>query len=179
MYMDPQKLSQLDPKLRDAYQRVMGTVIPDPQVPVQAQTPPPPAAPIPDPTPIPQPQPEPVQAPAVEPTPTIEEPTIPPAEPPSIPSIPQQPISEPELTINPQPQAANFVQMNSEISAAPAVAATSDPNFAMPAQAQTATIKKKSNALMPILFVIAGVVFIVIYALFWTKVFNLKLPFLG
>ena len=31
--MDPQKLSQLDPKLRDAYQRVMGTPIPQPQAP--------------------------------------------------------------------------------------------------------------------------------------------------
>ncbi|MBI4096457.1 MAG: hypothetical protein HY425_01940 [Candidatus Levybacteria bacterium] len=161
--MDPQKLSQLDPKLRDAYQRVMGTVIPDPPVPA----------------PQPTPQPEPTPAPIAEPAPAIEEPAVPPAEPPAAPSIPQQPISEPELTINPQPQAANFVQMNSEISAAPDVAAVPDSNFAMPAQAQTATIKKKSNALMPILFVIAGVVFIVIYALFWTKVFNLKLPFLG
>ncbi|KKQ36924.1 MAG: hypothetical protein US55_C0048G0010, partial [Candidatus Levybacteria bacterium GW2011_GWC2_37_7] len=37
--MDPQKLSQLDPKLREAYQRVMGTVIPDSQTPAQTQPP--------------------------------------------------------------------------------------------------------------------------------------------
>ena len=43
--MDPQKLSQLDPKLREAYQRVMGTTLPQVQPasprgePVQAPTP--------------------------------------------------------------------------------------------------------------------------------------------
>ena len=53
--MDPQKLSQLDPKLRDAYQRVMGTAIPQPQAPVQSQspmpTPPIPTSPTPNPMP--------------------------------------------------------------------------------------------------------------------------------
>jgi hypothetical protein len=172
--MDPQKLSKLDPKLRDAYQRVMGTPIPEPQVqPIQAQTPPPPGGPIPDPAPTPpMPQPEPpIPPPSSEPTPTIQEPPTAPE------PLIQPPVSEPQPTIptespaipapepaippqQPPAQADNFVQMNSEV-----------------ASAQSTAIKKK-NGMMPILIGAAGLVFIVIYTLFWTKIFNFKLPFL-
>lgn len=186
--MDPQKLSQLDPKLREAYQRVMGTPIPAPQAqPIQAQTPPPPP-PMPDPTPIPTPIPEPTPTPTppIEEPPTAPEPAIaPPAsEPQSIPT-PEPAIPEPQPAIpQPQPltpepaiptppaQANNFMQMNSEVAAAPSQ------NFAAPAlQAQTIALKKK-NGMMPVLFGIVGLVFIVVYTLFWTKIFNFKLPFL-
>lgn len=51
--MDPQKLAKLDPKLREAYDRVMGTSIPQPQNP-SMQTPPP--QPILNPNPIMQQQ---------------------------------------------------------------------------------------------------------------------------
>lgn len=179
--MDPQKLSQLDPKLRDAYQRVMGTTIPEPQVtpaspkfqrgePAQTQTPPPvggPTAPIPDPisTPQPQPQPQPEPKPSEPPT----------SEPQPAPLIPE-PIAEPQPAINPQPQASNFVQMNSEVAASPAAAPT--PNFTAPIQIQTISIKKKNNILIPVMFGIAALVFITVYTLFWTKIFNFKLPFL-
>lgn len=135
--MDPQKLASLDPKLRDAYQRVMGTPIPQPQ------TPPPPPMPAPDPNPSPTP----------EPIPTPQ------------PTIPQQPPTS----------ASNFVQMNSEVATPPTSANFSAPQ-PQPA-AQTMTVKKK-NGMMPILIGIAGLFFIAIYTLFWTKVFNFKLPFL-
>lgn len=168
--MDPKKLSQLDPKLREAYERVMGTTIPNLQVATdQKQTPLPavalaeagtpinePITPISNPTPQPQPQPTPV--------------------------VPQ-PITEPQPAINPQPeaiptqQASNFVQMNSEVLAAPTPTATSNPNFVTPIQTPIIAIKK-NNLLIPILFGIVGLVFIVIYTLFWTKIFNFKLPFL-
>lgn len=185
MYMDPQKLSQLDPKLRDAYQRVMGTVIPEPQAPVaqaQASTPPPappvpPTPPTPDPIPIPQPtpQPEPIPTPVVEPVPAVQEPSpvpaVPPVQPP--PAIPQPVESQP--AINPQPQNSNFAQMNSEVTAV--APAAGNLNFTAPIQTQATTLKKK-NGMMPILFGIVGFVFIVVYALFWAKIFNFKLPFL-
>lgn len=184
--MDPQKLSQLDPKLRAAYERVMGTAIPQPQAtsdvvqatpaspnrgePAQAQTPVPPPAPIPDPTPpAPQPQPQPEPKPTPSPT---GEPTL---EPQPVPSVPQ-----PQFISTPQPipsqPASNFIQMNSEAATAPIVPTQ---NFAAPApQAQTITLKKKNGMMMPILFGIVGLIFIVIYTLFWTKIFNFKLPFL-
>jgi len=211
--MDPQKLSQLDPKLRDAYQRVMGTSVPQPQAvpasprdePVQAQTPsmPTPITPTPTPTPQPQPQPEPEPtptpppatsdvAPAGAPTPTIEEPPTapqspiqpPPSEPQSIPtpesSMPESqpaipPIPEPTIPTSPPAQTNNIVQMNSEVAASPAQ------NFTTPSaipQTQAVTIKKKNKILIPVLFGIVGLVFIVIYTLFWTKIFNFKLPFM-
>lgn len=165
--MDPQKVSQLDPKLRDAYQRVMGTVIPEPQAPVQEQTPPPPPAPIPEPTPnpvpVPQPipQPEPIPTPVIEPVPAVQEP-------------PPAPIVPPVQTL--QPQNSNFVQMNSEV--ASAVPTAGSLNFATPTQAQAIVVKKKGGILMPLLIGIAVLVFIAIYTLFWTKIFNFKLPFL-
>lgn len=173
--MDPQKLSQLDPKLREAYQRVMGTVILDPPTapPAQTQTP---LSPIPDPTPTPVPQPAPEQTPTPQPQPQPE-----PAINPQQTAVNPQP--EPTLTSEPSvppqalPKASNFVQMNSEVPAAPTPAPA--PNFTTPAsQAQTAAIKKKGGMMMPVLFGIVGVIFVVIYTLFWTKIFNFKLPFL-
>lgn len=178
--MDPQKLSSLDPKLRDAYQRVMGTTIPQPQAaPVQAQTPPPPPVPTPDPTPAPTPAPQPEPTPA--PTPTIEEPKAPSIQPPisePTPAIPTPTIPTPQPAIPQQPpvQASSFVQMNSEVPA-PAAAPTVSPNFVAPIQAQTIAVKKKSM-MMPIVIVFASLVFIAVYTLFWTKIFNFKLPFL-
>lgn len=229
--MDPQKLASLDPKLREAYQRVMGTPIPQVQpTSVQDQAPPPPlgggpTSSIPDPnpmpppaepdsvpTPIPQPEPMPFQTPTTPPpadsgstlvdVPTIEDMPSQPIDPPVESLIPEPTIPEPQPSI-PQPdplpaesdsvpaggfipepiippqqppmQAANFVQMNSEVSAAP-----SSVNFAAPvptAQVQSMNIKKKSH-MMPILMGSVVVVFLVIYTLFWTKIFNFKLPFL-
>ena len=150
MYMDPQKLSQLDSKLREAYQRVMGTPI------LQSQTPPMPTPPMPDPTPAPPPQPEPQPPPPTggEPTPNIEEP-------PAAPQPATPPIPEPAMPIPPPAQADNFVQMNSEV-----------------ASAQSTAIKKKNGVMMPVLFGVMGLTFIVIYTFFWTKIFNFKLPFL-
>lgn len=146
--MDPQKLAQLDPKLREAYQRVMGTPIP--------------------PMPTPQPKPEPAQPPVSEPHPA---PSIPKpiAEPEPQPAINPQP-----QTIPTQP-ASNFVQMSSEVASTPA---TASPNFTVPApQTQTIVLKKK-NGMLPVLFVIVALIFIAIYTLFWVKIFNLRLPFL-
>ena len=184
--MDPQKLASLDPKLREAYQRVMGTPLPQVQPasprgePVQAQTPPMPTppTPIPDPTPTPAPipEPQPSSPPGNQPMPTIEEPTEPPVQPPT-PS--QPPVSEPEPAIPQQPPlgANNFVQMNSEVASAPTVAPPASPNFAAPATASTIAVKKKSM-MIPVMIGVASLVFLAIYTLFWTKLFNLKLPFL-
>lgn len=86
--MDPQKLSQLDPKLRDAYQRVMGTPIPPPATP-------------------------PIQEPPVQPEPST--PQSPVSEPqPAIPK-PQPPTPQPAISPEPPVQASSFGQMNSEV----------------------------------------------------------------
>lgn len=194
--MDPKKLASLDPKLRAAYERVMGTVIPEPQTPpvspsqgepVHTQTPPSSTPTAFDTTQQANPQPNLAPAPntgfdvkpqdsAFKETP--QEPfSVPPQ---SIPPTPESTVTDQPIT-NPQPQTSqeqpsNFVQMNSEV---PAVSATTVPNFTTPApQAQVQSSKKKSGIVMPILFGIVGLIFIVIYTLFWTKIFNFKLPFL-
>lgn len=149
--MDPQKLSQLDPKLRDAYQRVMGTAIPEP-----------PATTVP---PNPQ-QNEPIQA--QTPDLSAGKPLASELQPDPVAS---QPVTESQPTINQQPSPAPQP-------AAPAESAqTTSANFTMPVQTQTMAVKKKSG-LMPILFGIVGLIFLAIYTLFWTRIFNFKLPFL-
>lgn len=190
--MDPQKLNQLDPKLKDAYMKVMGMPVPEPQDPsIQAQSPIPNPVPTPDPNPVPDPTPVPTPIPEPEPiptpTPTINQPPqdVPPTPPVSEPEPTPQPtitpepepptIPTPEPTIPQQPsmQATNFEQMNSEVAAAQA-----SPNFTAPAPmpAQNMVIKKKSSSL-PILIGVAMLIFIAVYTLFWTKIFNFTLPF--
>lgn len=143
--MDPQKLSQLDPKLREAYERVMGTAIPKSQS-----------------QPEPKPIPSPIGEPALEP----------------------QPVPEPQPAINPQqpqfiPTSEPVIPIQPEVPAPVATTATATPNFTAPApQTQTIVLKKKRGMMMPVLFGITGLIFIVIYTLFWTKIFNFKLPFL-
>ncbi|MDZ4228005.1 MAG: hypothetical protein U1E54_02045 [Candidatus Levybacteria bacterium] len=171
--MDPQKLSQLDPKLREAYQRVMGVVIPKPQSPTaQAQTPLPDEASAKAGTPIPSiSQPEPESIPT--PTPTSEPIPAPNIEP--QPAIPQQEATPAPQPTNPTQQSSNFIQMNSEVSAAP----TPTQNFTAPVlQAPTVVLKKKGNMLIPAMIAITILVFIVVYGLFWARIFNLNLPFL-
>src|SRR3989344_2510857 len=162
MYMDPQKLSQLDPKLREAYQRVMG----------MSSAPPPPPAPQPEPNSTPTDT-------SIPPsTPSDEQPTIQPsAEPqPATPAIPTEtptiPAYEPVIPPQPSAQPVNFDQMNSEV-------ASSSPNFTVPeSQIQTMVIKKKSS-IMPILLGVVIFIFIAVYILVWTKIFNLKLTFIA
>jgi len=187
--MDPQKLSQLDPKLREAYQRVMGTSTPKADAPSQAQSPTP-TPPSPD--PIPQPT---IPTPPI--TPSIPESPTQPAEPPQ--SIPQ-PVSDPipaaqlpQPAINPQPPtiptpepiadpqtamptSSNFDQMNSAVAGVPAA---SSPNFSVP-QPQTKPLvpAKKKMKILPLLIVLGVIIFIAGYTFFWTQIFKFKLPFL-
>lgn len=188
--MDPQKLSQLDPKLREAYQRVMGTTIPEPQAPIQTQ---PPTSNSPTPQPIPTPEPTPAPEPAPPPTPIIQEPPAAPVETPIQPLvdfIPQS-VSEPKTALNPEPQiappaepvipqqfvapAANFDQLSSEIAGTQTASNFSGQSSEAP-QIQ-AILQKKKNHFKSILAGVVILAFLAIYALFWTKVFNLKLPF--
>ncbi|MDP2638528.1 MAG: hypothetical protein Q8P26_05715 [Candidatus Levybacteria bacterium] len=181
--MDPQKLSQLDPKLRDAYQRVMGTTVPKPSTrPVaQTQTTPPvngPTPPIQKPTIPVNPPISSNSNPNINPSPAIklDEPAVRPIQPPTQPQTTIEPPAQPELS--PKPQAplgsANFDQLNSQVSSA----ASSNFSAPTPMTQNQAVIIKKKNRLLPILAVIVVLVFFVVYTLFWVKIFNLKLPFL-
>lgn len=116
-----QQFGQLDPKLKEVYERVMGTSVSSnskasPVLPQQPATPPTPVQMQQHATPIPQP----------------ESPK---------PQMPQTPIT-------PQPQS--------------------------PTQA---VLVKPHGHISPMVWILGGFTFVIIYALAWVKIFNLKLPF--
>lgn len=100
----------MDPKLKEAYDRVMATAVPPPSQPIppQPQTPPPPVTPI-----------------------------------------------HATMPIATHPQAASATIVG-----------------AMPKK------RAKGVNIFPILFAVGGIVFFVVYTIFWLKFFNLSVPFL-
>lgn len=117
--MDPKAAQTLDPKLKEAYDRVMGATVP--------KTPPP-------------------QMPSVDlPTP---------------PKEPEMPLSQPAVTVN--------------VSTPPAPAHITP----HPSSGFVATHEEKKSPVSGTLLVIAGVVFLLVYTLFWLKWFGIALPFL-
>lgn len=115
-----QQFGQLDPKLKEVYERVMGTSV--------SSAPKASAAPSPQPTAPPPVQPQQHTA-----------------------SIPQPENQKPQM-----PQA----------STAPSP------------QTQTQAVSEKPHVhISPVVWILGGVTFVIIYALAWVKIFNLKLPF--
>lgn len=117
--MDPQLPTGIDPKLKEAYDRVMSTTIPSPTQPPLSQ--------------VPTPQPS---AQIAQPMPT--------------------------------PVSANPVPVSQSQTKAPIMF-----NAGSTKPATHSRVK-----ILPILFVLGGIIFFVAYAVFWTKVFGLKVPFL-
>lgn len=125
--MDPKKTAQLDPKLKEAYDRVMGTVtsqVPSPQV---AKPPPPPAS-----------------------EPLSQNPSMPPAPPPS--SLQPKRADSPPVKVG-----TTFVAI---------------PNKNNPPAGGSKT------SVFGVLLIILILIFILGYAFFWIKFFNVSLPFL-
>ncbi len=119
-----QQFGQLDPKLKEVYERVMGTSVAS--VPKASPVPPDISQHLASPKPV---------------TPT-----------------PVAPISEPE-----SPLPAGGHQM---------------PQAPTAPQTQTQAISVKPHGhISPIVWILGGLTFVVVYALAWVKIFNLKLPF--
>lgn len=150
--MDPKNLPSLDPKLKEAYDRVMSTSLP--------QTPPTPTQPAPQ-APTPPTTPEPVAAPTTPaPVATPAQSTLPP-----IPTTAVQPAA-PTNVVTPTPAYTTL--------SAPEPATTHSSTFVAGA-AHTAPSKSKIS---PVLLIVLGVVFFAVYSLFWLRFFNVPLPFL-
>lgn len=133
-------LSGLDPKLKEAYERVMGTATPS--------TPPPPQTP--------QQTPQTAQPSVVKPT--LEQTAQ--AQPSSQPVTPT-PASQPQTPEEPTKDEA------------------SESTVAYQAFTETnAGTAKKKSGISPIILIFGGIVFFIVYALVWIKLFNVKLPFL-
>jgi|WetSurMetagenome_2_1015567.scaffolds.fasta_scaffold387429_2 hypothetical protein len=161
--MDPQKLSQLDPKLREVYQRVMGTPASPPVAPtteankpVQTQNPlpSPPQNKLPaNPQPIAEPQP---QFTPPEPSSTI-------------------PIPKDSDFIQTYHQTPDLRQASTEDLPTPTIVSASAPTGPAP---EASVMEKKSGSTKFIIFGLIVLVVIAVYTLFWTKIFSLSLPFL-
>lgn len=179
--MDPKTLSSLDPKLRETYERVMGAQTPpstltgtakDPSA--TAYTPnlsaglptsiinPSRSADLSAIIPIPPPSPD---APA-SPLPAIDTPAMPTADQPN--------------------QAADLASLQPSFSAVPnpaspaSVVELSQPPQPLPSPAsinQAAKATASTSPLIRTLYFIAGIIFFVVYAFFWLKIFNYPLPF--
>lgn len=168
--MDPQKASQLDPKLQEAYDRVMGVATNLAQ-PTTNTTPTDPA------TTIAQATPGASTSPTDSPQVQVDTTTTPiplqpdPANMPQMPNIDPLPAQNPTdpLTTTPEPTTS-----------------TSSP--AMTTVENTATVKThafvakgegKGVKISPVIWVIGGVAFLLVYTVVWIKVFNLPVPFIN
>lgn len=152
--MDPKNLSGLDPKLREAYERVMGTSVP--------------------PATNGNPNPNVV---GTNPLPAASsqenhnnEPVLPQNHP-----IPAAPPAHEETS--PAPVASPSVQMP-PIDSAPAATQTVNYGFTKPDVSAQPQKAERTSKISPIIIGVLVVVFLTSYTILWVKVFGVKLPFL-
>lgn len=120
--MDPKSLSSLDPKLKETYERVMGTSVPQ-------------------------------QAPTAPATPVVEPEN-------NVPVTPAPPISEP---------AEQPVQANTS----PFMASSMGQPLPNPAEMQ----QQAASPMLKIAYIVGGIIFFIVYTIFWIKIFNLPFIF--
>ncbi len=171
--MDQKQLSQLDPKLKAVYDRVMG---------VANTAPPPPSDQVsapPAPPPLPSAAPEPLVPPAPQPqvftestlnaTPAMNNaqplPSI--STPAEIKPIPtsQEPI--PTLRTDPTLHNQPMEQVYSSVSVAPPPV--------QGASTQVTNTQGTSKSFL-ILFIVLGIIFFVLYGVFWSQLFHIGIP---
>lgn len=155
--MNPKSASNLDPKLKETYERIMGTGVPF--TPTVNQT-----SPLQQPqetentsTPLPQ-NPPTLQVQEVAPEPLY----IPKAEPAFIPKV--EPVS------NEMVQSPDFSAKNPFPDPLPPPPDILGGNTALNVNPTT---PKKKNKLKPVLIGFGGILFLAIYAIIWAKVFSL------
>lgn len=160
--MDPKAAAQLDPKLQEAYDRVMGIHI-DPIAPAtNASTLPP-----------------------VPPTGMPSAPTMSPdsVTPPAMPSLPQSPA-------NPTNTAASATVPSTPDMSGPAIIEEQEetektPSPVMNTMENTTNVKphgfvaKGGMGISPVIVVLGAIVFLIIYTIVWIKVFNLPVPYIN
>lgn len=176
--MDPkQQLNQLDPKLKEAYERVMGTPVgatpAQPGTPTAATSAPTPAAP--------QPMPANQFAGGTTPVQAAQSPQTMPPNPPQMPTVqpiqPAMPATATPPHVQPpvQPPAAFGT---TQPAAVPAVGAHPTPPQGKPGAASHGFVAgKKGLRMSPVLLIVGGIIFLLVYTVFWLKFFNIPLPF--
>jgi len=152
------KVPTLDPKMKAIYDQVMSTVV----------APPTPAAPLSQ-SPLNPPLPATPTLPISAPTPTIpadfSRPTLVTEQVPTT-------LGRPEIPV----QKGLYGTLSQPTPTAPLA-----PKSKATSYIASPTIDEKpknSSPLMPIIFALSGLIFFVVYVIFWAKFFNLNLPFL-
>jgi len=136
--MDPKALGNLDPKLKETYDRVMGAApAPGTATPTAA-----PATPL--------------ATPGTQAAPTV------------APAAPQP------TTANVPSYTADNLKFQAAIQQAPPATGAA---AAAPVAGVMPTVQHKTPPLLTSLYIIGAIVFFVVYAYFWAKIFNLPLPF--
>lgn len=178
--MDPKKLSGLDPKLRETYERIMGTSSPSNQPPTPLPTiPNTPVEPI-QKQPQPQiqttiPQATPIsgfikEPPAQTPTPKEELPQLSPIM--ETQTVQEAPLSQ-NLNMN-TPQEDFTKSPFSTVSNNSLVNPNPSPDEVTGSHSINQPLKqKKKNKLLPVLLLVGVIIFFVVYAVVWAKVFSL------
>lgn len=140
-------LNNLDPKLKEAYERVMATNFNPQSSEPQSQQAAPPAQPAQENT---------MSQPLMQ-TQPVEQPTAP-----AIQTIPQQP-PPPQNYSSPLPTQNPFAQTP----VPPPTVLTQAGSYSAPAP------QKKGHGLMPLLFLVLGAIFFAAYTVIWAKIFGL------
>lgn len=149
--MDPKQNAQLDPKLKEAYDRVMGTATP-------------PTSPV---TSTPQPV-DPVVATPATPSP-VTTPTVPsPVPVVTAPSVQPTPATSP-LPVTPvvMPHSTETVRIGG------------DTPIEVQHTTTGVVAKEKKKGISPTILILGAIVFLAVYALFWIKFLNVPIPFLN
>ncbi len=194
--MDPKALASLDPKLRETYEKVMGTsTAPSTRASGPATTTPPPpvggtTAPAPKPTPI-QSRPAstpPIPSPVSSPLPNIPPPASSPVAPNST-SFPQPSINNSPTVMAQSPlQTSDFAALQATPTGIPlptapqgAAVQLGKPIQPLPSPAsinKSVAPSNQSSPLIRILYIIASIIFFAVYTIFWLKIFKYPVPFL-
>lgn len=157
--MDPNSLSNLDPKLRETYERVMGTTS-QPTVPIGQ-----PADKAPDPASASTPS----QS-ATTPSPT------PNASPAVSPMSAPSPIDAAPAVDNISTSATGTDGLSAPVNDQPQNVTINQP-LPNPAASVILTKPHGHMGLIKVFYVLGATVFFVIYIFFWMKIFNIQLPF--
>jgi hypothetical protein len=142
--MDPKSSTPLDPKLQEAYNKVMGT-----QIPQNSHSTPPSLA-----TP-------PQTVPNMPTTPS--DTSLPPA----VVTPPLPTPEEPSMPVS----ATNMETVS--------VGNTPTVSYDSPTPTQGFSAEKKKMKVSPVILVIGGIVFLIVYSIIWIKVFNLQVPYIN
>lgn len=146
--MDPKTLSNLDPKLRETYERVMGSTN-SPGATASTPTPPPVdggASATATPPPIPTPTASPVDA-------TLSSTPEPAVAPQASPAPGNNPFQTPVVAVNEPAPLPSPASVNQNVQTGGA------------------------SPLVRVLYIFGAIVFFAVYTYFWMRVFNLQLPF--